>query len=64
MPNYAVLSGNTIDNVIVADSRDVAEAVTGRPVIQTTGEPWIGWMLIDDVWTRPEDIPQTEPDTE
>lgn len=51
--NFAVISGNTVVNVIVADSQEIAEDVTGAAVLQTEGVPWIGWTLIDDEWVEP-----------
>ena len=59
MATFAVIDGsNTVVNVILADSQEVAEAATGLTALETTGEPWLGWQLIADQWTRPEDIPQ------
>lgn len=38
MANYAVMSGNTVTNVIVCDSKEVAEQVTGATCIEYTNE--------------------------
>lgn len=38
MANYAVINGDTIDNVIVADSLEIAEAVTGFTCIESTDD--------------------------
>ena len=36
--NYAVMSGNNVTNVIVADSKEIAEQVTGFTCIEYTDE--------------------------
>ena len=54
MPNFAIYKDNIVFNVIVADSKEIAEEVTGANAIETTGNPWIGWTLVDGVWTEPE----------
>jgi hypothetical protein len=61
MANYAIYSGGTIMNVIVADSQEVAEQVTGMFALETDGVPWIGWTLVDDKWVAPS---SPEPNTE
>lgn len=53
MPNFAVVSGATVTNVVVAESSSVAEEIIGMPVIETTGEPWVGWVLVDGTWQPP-----------
>lgn len=50
MPNFAVVKQDRIINVIVADTKEIAEELTGCTVIETIGEPWIGWKLVDNVW--------------
>lgn len=59
MPNFAIHDGSTVVNVIVADSKEIAEEVTGLSAVEADGEPWIGWTLVDGVWTAP---PQPEPE--
>jgi hypothetical protein len=58
--NYAVLSGNTVSNVIVAESLDIAEAASGSTCIECDGSFWINWTLIDGVWTAPEVVDEPE----
>lgn len=58
MPNFAIYKDNVILNVIVAESKEIAEEVTGANAIETTGNPWIDWTLVDGVWTAP---PQPQP---
>lgn len=53
MANFAIYQDSTILNVIVADSKEIAEEVTGMNAIETEGNPWIGWTLADGVWTAP-----------
>lgn len=63
MSNYALHDGATVLNVIVADSEEVAEAVTGLSAIETDGVPWIGWTLADGEWVAPQE-PEPAPVTE
>ena len=58
MTNFAIYKDDVILNVIVADSKEIAEKVTKYNAIETDGNPWIGWTLIDGVWTAP---PEPEP---
>ena len=64
MSNFAIIDGDTVVNVIVADSREIAEEVTGLSAVETDGEPWIGWTLIDGEWVAPPPPPAPEPDPE
>lgn len=66
MVNYAIIDNNEIVNVIVADSPEVAQQTTNKEVIETTGQPWIGWKRVDGQWINPvteiidvEEVPQT-----
>jgi hypothetical protein len=38
MPNFAVLSGSLVSNVIVAETKEVAESITGLTCIQYSKE--------------------------
>lgn len=58
MPNYAIYHDEVILNVIIAESVEIAEEVTQMNAIETEGEPWIGWRLVDGEWQRP---PMPEP---
>lgn len=53
MPTYAVYDGSQVVNVIVADTAQIAEDVTGFMVIETEGAPWVGWTLHGDEWRPP-----------
>jgi len=59
MAYFAVLNGNTVENVIVCDSRAVAEEVTGKTCIQYTKDNPAGiGMIYDhdkDTFTSPEE---------
>lgn len=57
MPNYAISDGSKIINVIVADSKEIAEQVTGMTAIETSGEPWIDWTLEVEGWISPSPFP-------
>lgn len=39
MPNFAVLDGLNVINTILADSKEIAENVTGKICIEYTDEP-------------------------
>lgn len=68
MPNFAIHDGTTVQNVIVADSQEIAEEVTGLQAFPAPedGVPWIGWTLIDGEWVEPASPsePEPEPDPE
>lgn len=54
MPNYAIYDGHLVSNVIVADTQEIAEQVTGLSALEVVdGQPWIDWTLIDGVWIEP-----------
>lgn len=53
MANYAISDGHKIINVIIADSKESAEFVTGMEAFETEGQPWIGWTLEKDGWRPP-----------
>jgi hypothetical protein len=57
MSNFAISDGSKIVNVIVADSKEVAEEVTGMEAIETSGEPWIYWTLEEEGWRKPSPYP-------
>ena len=53
MANFAIHDGLTVVNVIVAETAEIAEQVTGMSAFETDGHPWIGWTFVDGVWTAP-----------
>lgn len=64
MPDFAIHDGSTVVNVIVADSVEIAEQVTGMSAFQmVNGLPGIGWTLVDGVWIDPT-APKPEAEAE
>ena len=53
MPNYAIHDGSTILNILVADSVEIAEEITGFNAFETSGQPSIGWIFVNDEWLPP-----------
>jgi hypothetical protein len=51
--NYAVVNGNTVVNVIVADSVTIAKKVTGMECVECDGSFWIGWTRNGEEWIAP-----------
>jgi hypothetical protein len=46
MANYAVIKDGIVNNVIVADTKEIAETVTGLTCVEVEhvpGAPGIGW---------------------
>jgi hypothetical protein len=63
MANFAVIKDNKVENVIVADSKTIAEEVTGFTCIQydtNTETPHIGLGYVDGVFEQPEPVVPTE----
>ena len=57
MLNYAVIKNESVANVIVADDAETAlKYGGGTEVLETTGEPWIGWVRVDGVWINPDTL--------
>jgi hypothetical protein len=65
MANYAVIKNNIIDNVIVADTKEIAEMVTGLTCIEIPfepGSPGIGWSYDGTSFSAPViETPVEEP---
>ena len=59
MATYAVISGNTVTNVIVADTQADAELATGATCVEYTNSnpAGIGWTWDGTTFT-PQVIPQ------
>ena len=53
MPKFAISDGSKIINIIVAESEEIAQKVSGMEVVEVTNGPEIGWTLEDDGW-RPQ----------
>lgn len=51
---WAVYENDTILNVILADSKEIAELVTGLNAVEVVNyAPEIGWVLINGEWVAP-----------
>ena len=57
MANYAMHDGTRVVNVLVADSAQIAEDVTGLTAVETNGVPWTDWTLHGDEWRPPAPFP-------
>jgi len=58
MANYLVIENDTIVNIIVADTLQIAEEVTGKEVAESTSnEIGIGWSRLGGEWVKPEITP-------
>jgi hypothetical protein len=55
MKYFAVTNQSVITNVIIADSLEIAEELTGEVCFEFTSENpvGIGWRLVDGIWTEP-----------
>lgn len=56
MANYAIIENDVVINVIVAESKEIAEEVTGLEVVETIGQPWAGWQRVDGEWVDPNPV--------
>lgn len=56
MADYAIIENDVVTNVIVADSKEIAEEVTGFEAIETNGQPWIGWARVDGEFIDPTPV--------
>jgi hypothetical protein len=51
MTDFAVIINNQVVNVIVAENAKIAlKYGGGTEVLETTGEPWIGWLRVNGEW--------------
>jgi hypothetical protein len=55
MATFAIINDNIVEDVIVADTKEIAEEVIGRTCIEYTDEnpAGIGWTYADGVFTAP-----------
>jgi hypothetical protein len=56
MTSYAVIKDNVVSNVIVADTKEIAESLIGLTCIEITpepGAPGIGWAYDGVTFTAP-----------
>jgi hypothetical protein len=57
--NFAIVENDKVTNVIVADTKEIAEAVTNAECVECDGSFWIGWTRVDGEWIQPK--PETDP---
>jgi hypothetical protein len=43
MPKYAVIENNLVTNIIISESKEIAEMVTSKLCIEILNEAGIGW---------------------
>ena len=62
MANYAVLNGNIVENIIVADSLEIAETITEKTCVEYTQEnaAFIGWIYDGANFVAPVSAPTPE----
>jgi hypothetical protein len=60
MATFAVLSGNIVSNVIVADTKEIAELVTNNTCVEYTSENPAGIGMIYDETTQTFSSPVEE----
>jgi hypothetical protein len=56
MANYAIIKDGIVNNVIVADTKEIAETVTGLTCVEVSNEPGapgIGWTYDGAEFTAP-----------
>lgn len=61
MPNFAVLSGNRVMNIIVSDSKEIAESITNSKCIEydidsnqaIIGQFWDGTNFVSSIPEEP-----------
>lgn len=53
MKKFAIHNNEKVLNVIIAETQETAESVTGLLAIETTGEPWIDWVFVENEWVAP-----------
>ena len=53
--NFAIISGNLVTDIIVADTLEIAEAVSNFPCVEYTNEnpAIIGLSYVDGVFEQP-----------
>jgi hypothetical protein len=58
MPNFAILDGELVSNIIVADSKEIAEELTGKTCVEaTTVKAQVGGKYVDENFIEPKPFP-------
>jgi len=63
MPSYAVLNGNTVENLIMAETLEIAQAVTKTTCVEYVTPPYVGIGYIYNPTTNTFSAPVTESQT-
>jgi hypothetical protein len=60
--NYAIIENETVTNIIVAETEEIAKAVTGATEVISleNSDIGIGWIKVDGTWSAPEPIYEPE----
>jgi hypothetical protein len=53
MPNWAIIKDNKIIDCIIADSKEIAEEITGLEAIDDEGWISIGFEKFEESWRNP-----------
>jgi hypothetical protein len=63
MANYAVMNGDIVENIIVADSLEIAETVTEKTCVEynTNNPAGIGWTYDGKKFVAPTTESNTDP---
>lgn len=58
MPKFAMINGNVVENIIVANNKEATEKSLHCTLIEITNENplGIGWTLVDGVWQPPVEL--------
>jgi hypothetical protein len=58
MPNFAVLDGESVINIIVADSKEIAESLTGKDCVEATSvKAQVGGTYSEGNFIEPKPYP-------
>ena len=55
MSTWAIINNDVVENTIVAESKEIAELVTGKSVLEITSNFQVGinWFLKNGTWVPP-----------
>jgi hypothetical protein len=54
MANFAIVDNNKVVNVIVADSKEIAEQITGQEAVEIIDNIlWVDWERVNGEWFPP-----------
>lgn len=65
MAEYGIYDNDVITNVIIADTQQIAESVSGMSAVEViNGRPNLGWVLTSNGWRLPQPYPSWSWDDE